>query len=76
MAGITPNLGFLQTPGAALPGVPNAALSGVPAVPAAPVTMASPSRALTALAQGATYEQLLAKGWTDATLVAHGLMTL
>jgi hypothetical protein len=29
---------------------------------------------LTAKAAGATYDQLLAVGWTDATLIQHGMM--
>lgn len=56
-------------PAAIVPVVPNPAFLGVPAAPAA-----APVRQMTAKAQGATYEQLLAAGWTDATLVQHGLM--
>jgi hypothetical protein len=41
----------------------------VPAVPAVPV-----GRTLTAKANGATYEQLVASGWTDELLRANGLM--
>lgn len=51
-----------------IPVIPNVAFAGIVAPPAAPV------RQLTALAQGATYEQLIANGWTDALLVAQGLM--
>lgn len=29
---------------------------------------------MTPAAQGATYEQLVASGWTDALLIQHGLM--
>lgn len=54
-----------------LPTAPNPAfLAGPPSVPAAPP--AAPQ--LTAKAAGATYEQLLAVGWTDATLRAHGYL--
>lgn len=35
---------------------------------------AAPAKVLTAQAAGATYEQLIAAGWTDALLVQHGLM--
>lgn len=40
----------------------------------APVVMAAPVRQMTAKAQGNTYEQLIANGWTDAVLIQHGLM--
>lgn len=56
-----PNPAFLGAP----------AVPGVPAVPAAPV---APVRQMTALAQGASYEAMIAAGWTDATLVQHGMM--
>jgi hypothetical protein len=61
------------------PGVPGVPVP-VPAVPTpapAPVpvpTPAAPGRQLTAAANGATYEQLIANGWTDAALVQNGLM--
>jgi hypothetical protein len=29
---------------------------------------------MTALAQGATYEQMIDAGWTDAMLLQHGMM--
>lgn len=41
----------------------------MPAVPAVP-----PARRMTGLANGATYEALIAGGWTDALLLQHGLM--
>lgn len=41
-----------------------------PPVPAAPVV----AKVMTALCQGATYEQMIANGWTDATLIQHGMM--
>lgn len=67
---VQPNPGFLAPMGGpqagAVPAVP-----GV--VPAAPVA-AAPARQLTAKAGGATYEQLIGNGWTDATLVQHGMM--
>jgi len=61
VAPIVPNPAFLQVPGAPLP-----------PVPAAPP--AAPARVMLPPANGATYEQLIAAGWTDATLVQHGLM--
>ena len=63
---VMPHTGFL-TPG--VPGVPT-----VPGVPAIPQVPAAPVRQLTALAGGATYEQLIQGGWTDALLVQHGMM--
>lgn len=41
-----------------------------PTLPAAPPV----TREMTAAAGGASYDQLIAAGWTDATLVQHGLM--
>jgi hypothetical protein len=69
-------------------GAPSAAVVAPPVVPAAaaapmlpvvpnpsilrpPVT---PAQQLTDKAQGASYQELLANGWTDALLVQHGLM--
>jgi len=43
-----------------------------PAPPAPPPVRTGPI--LTAKANGATYEQLIAAGWTDATLIQNGLM--
>ena len=54
-----------------IPVIPNVQFAGIVTPPPPPV---APVRQLTALAQGATYEQLIAKGWTDALLVAQGLM--
>ncbi len=34
----------------------------------------APVRVMTALCNGATYEQMIANGWTDATLIQHGMM--
>lgn len=47
-----------------------------PPIPISPVAVPppAPQHVLTALAQGATYEQLIGTGWTDATLIQHGLM--
>jgi hypothetical protein len=51
---------------------PNPAFNMVPPPPAAPV--APPARVMTAAAQGATYQQLIAAGWTDQLLIQHGMM--
>lgn len=58
---------------------PLPAAGGVPAIPGAPaplpaVPAAAPARVMLPAAQGATYEQLIANGWTDALLVQHGMM--
>lgn len=52
-----------------------------PAAPAAPVAptpppspIASPAKQMTAAANGATYESMIAAGWTDELLLAHGMM--
>lgn len=50
--------GYMQTPPSA------------PMPPPAPVKQ----RVMTAKANGATYEQCIAAGWTDAALVQHGMM--
>lgn len=62
------------TPGPAptIPVIPNVAFAGIVTPP--PPPPAAPVRQLTALAQGSTYEQLIANGWTDALLVSQGLM--
>lgn len=54
----TPNPAFLQPP--------------VPAAP--PVAPVAPARVMLPPAQGATYEAMIAAGWTDALLVSHGMM--
>jgi len=60
-----------SAPAPTIPVIPNVAFAGVVAPPPPP---AAPVRTMTALAQGATYEQLIANGWTDALLVSQGLM--
>lgn len=60
------------TPAPTIPVIPNMAFAGIVAPPPPPAAL--PARTMTALAQGATYEQLIAKGWTDALLVSQGLM--
>ena len=56
-----------------IPVIPNVQFAGIVAPPPPPP---APVRQLTALAQGATYEQLIAGGWTDALLVSQGLMVV
>ena len=51
-----------------VPVVPNTAFLNVPAPPSGPK--------MTAKAAGVTYEQMIANGWTDATLLQHGYTTL
>ncbi len=59
--------------------VPNPAVLSVPGVPAAPVAAppvppAPPAaRVMSAKAGGATYEQFVALGWTDAMMAAEGM---
>lgn len=64
----------VPVPAAVVPVVPSPAFLAVPAAPVAPVAPVAPARVMTPKAQGASYEQLLAAGWTDQTLVQHGLM--
>jgi len=76
---VTPNNAFVTLPGAGgVPGAAQGVPAGIPALPGAGVsqlpTAPAPQRQLTALAKGATYEQLRAGGWTDELLLAHGLM--
>lgn len=49
----------------AAPPAPNPAFLGAPV---------RPVHVMTALAKGATYEAMVAAGWTDALLVQHGMM--
>lgn len=53
------------------PGILTPPVPGVAVPPAAPV---APVRQMTASAGGATYEQMIAAGWTDALLIQHGHM--
>ena len=45
-----------------------------PAILQGPPPTRTPEQRLTPLAQGATYGELLAKGWNDVLLIQHGLM--
>jgi hypothetical protein len=59
----------VSQPPVAGPPLPN------PAILNGPPPGLTPDQRLTALAQGATYDALLAKGWNDTLLIQHGLMT-
>ena len=63
---VTPNPGFVQ--------VPPPAAAPAPAPMAPPPAPAAPVRQMTAAAQGVTYEDYVAAGWSDAQLVQNGLM--
>ena len=65
---VTPHVGFAAGPGAVAPAVPVA-----PAAPPAPPAPAA--RQMTAAANGVPYASYIGKGWTDALLIQHGLMT-
>lgn len=56
-----------------IPVVPNPAILNVAPPPVPPVP-AAPVRQMTALAQGASYEQLIAAGWNDTLLIQNGMM--
>lgn len=69
-------------PGPALtaPVVPNPAILAIPGAPVPPPPAVAPpppapaARQMTAAAGGATYEAMITGGWTDVTLVQHGMM--
>jgi hypothetical protein len=65
---VPPNPAILAVPPAA-PAAP-----ALPMPPAAPVAPAAPVRTMTAKAGGHAYDDLIKAGWTDATLIANGLM--
>lgn len=67
-----------NSPAAPPPVAPNPAFvtgaAGVMPPPPPPPAAAAPVRRLTQLAGKATYEQLIAAGWTDQLLIQHGMM--
>jgi hypothetical protein len=86
-APLPPGASLAPTPAAPLvPVVPNPALAAaaanpqyvgggtVQAAPPPPAPMTYPSNHMTAAANGITYEAYISAGWSDATLIAHGLM--
>lgn len=81
--------GYMGVPGAtpgapAVPGNPAVgvqAVSSLPhpgaaGVPSVPVATPSPTRVMTAAANGQPYESFIAGGWTDDLLIAHGYMVV
>jgi hypothetical protein len=46
-----------------------------PSASVPPSPLIAPVRTMLPAAQGATYEQLISNGWTDALLIQHGLMS-
>jgi len=84
-AAAAPYAGFIPPAGAAPAASPAAPVAMPATLPIASPTSAPPpppppppaapaGPQLTAAANGATYEQLIANGWTDETLRQHGLM--
>lgn len=74
-----PGLPSTPPPPPSVPVVPNPAFLNVPVIPAAPSAVPAPPAsgpAMTAKANGASREQMVDAGWTDAQLVANGYMTL
>jgi hypothetical protein len=80
---VQPHPGFLQPPAMPAATPPQAGYASTPAaqspgIPAVPPTLPASSmgsvRALTAKANGATYEQLIGAGWNDDLLRQHGMM--
>lgn len=55
---------------------PNPGILMPPPPPTAPVAPPAPARVMTAQAGGATYEQMVGAGWTDALLIQHGMMIM
>jgi len=53
---------------------PEAAIPPVPAVPPVPSVPPASSKVMTAKAAGASYESMIAAGWTDAQLIEQGYL--
>lgn len=83
----TPPAGFVAPVAATVPPpvaatmppvTPNPAFTAVPPAPGAvvppPVPVAAPARQMTAAANGATFDQMIQAGWTEALLIQHGMM--
>ncbi len=76
-ASMTPPAAFTPPPATMAPPPPAAVVMTPP--PPVPVTpnpaiLAIPKRVMLPPAQGATYEAMIGAGWTDALLVANGMM--
>lgn len=69
---VAPNPGFLTVPG----GAPAPATPAPGTMPPAPPAPAAPTRVMTAAANGATYEAYVQAGWTDAQMIASGVMVM
>lgn len=80
LAGFVPPAAAPAAPAPAAPAAPAAAPAPVaPPPPPAPAFLqvpppAAPAHVMLPPANGATYEQMIAAGWTDATLVQMGMM--
>lgn len=72
-AGYMGNAALPPGPGAGGAAPPAASPAPLP-VPAPSAPIASPSNVMFPAANGATYEAMIAAGWTDETLRAHGMM--
>ncbi len=59
---------------APIPVMPSPQFVQVPGMPAVPGAPAAPVHVMTAAANGATYEMMIANQWTDALLIQHGMM--
>lgn len=68
----TPAYGNIQPPAPPAPPAPSA--PPAPPVAVAPNPAILNVRQMTALANGATYDQMIALGWTDAMLIQNGYM--
>ena len=69
---VTPNPSFLQVPQASVP-IATAVPTLPTVLPAVPAN-ASPSKRMTAKANGATYETFITANWTDAQMIAQGYL--
>lgn len=69
---VTPNVGFVQVPPPAV--APPATTPIIPTVAVAPPPAPPAAKTMTAAANGIPYASYIAQGWTDAQLVANGLM--
>lgn len=58
----------------AAPVMPHTAILTPPSPIAPPAAPVIPQRVMTEKAQGASYDQMIAVGWTDALLIQHGMM--
>lgn len=67
---IAPNTPITTPP----PAMPQTVVQPHPAILTPPAPPAAPVKTLTARANGATYEQYIAAGWTDIQLIQEGLL--